>query len=321
MNPMKLSILLPCLVLAACSRPEARATRSADSARSMPIAPQSAAPHDNDRAAADSPAEESAPPSPMAAAPATPSASARGAGRASAGDSYQRHEAEKKAAERDERPGLGTTWGETRSSYVSSAPFDRADGDSPFAVLALNYNDESGVLALAHRNRENGVSFERAGFNAARGALSVRLLDSSGRALESTAIGGRDYVVGADGERYVIQIENHTGGRFEAVASVDGLDVLDGLDASYAKRGYLIGPWATLEIDGFRQSQATVAAFRFGAVKDSYAARTGTDRNVGVIGVAFFQEYGSTYPWTDRELNKREDANAFPGGFAVPPRR
>jgi hypothetical protein len=313
MNSLKLSMVLPCLALVACGHGGAPGSRSAAGAQGVPVAPRFAEPSGFDQATAER--SESAPPPPMAAAPeAAPSSPGRGSG----SGAYQPRETEKRAKAADERPGLGTTWGETRSSYVSSAPFDRADGDSPFAVLALNYNDASGVQALAQRNGSR-VSFERAGFGAARGALSVRLLDSSGRPLESTQIGGRDYVVGADGERYVIEIENHTGNRFEAVASVDGLDVLDGQSASFAKRGYLIGPWSKLEIDGFRQSQATVAAFRFGSVKDSYAARTGSDRNVGVIGVAFFQEYGSSAPWTNQELDRREDADAFPGRFARPP--
>jgi hypothetical protein len=234
-------------------------------------------------------------------------------GAARAGSSYQ---AEKKA---EERPGLGTTWGETRTSYVSNAPFERAEYSRPFALVALNYNDDSGIQAMARRMGNSYASFDRSGVDAAQGAISVRLLDENGTPLPSANFGGQDYVAGADGQRYVIQIENHTNNRFEAVATVDGLDVVDGKEGSMSKRGYLINPWATLQIDGFRRSQSAVAAFRFGAVKDSYAARKGNDRNVGVIGVAFFHERGSSLPWTDRELERRDSANPFPGGFASPP--
>ncbi len=39
----------------------------------------------------------------------------------------------------------------------------------------------------------------------------------------------------------------------------------------------------------------------------------------GVIGVAVFNEAG-TYPWTDREIQKRLKANPFPNQrFATPP--
>ena len=102
----------------------------------------------------------------------------------------------------------------------------------------------------------------------------MRLLDEIRSPLAEHELRHRDYVVGSDGERYVIQIENHTGNRFEAVATVDGLDVLDGQGGSPASAA-TPNAWSTLEIDGFRRSQAAVAAFRFGAVKDSYAAAQG----------------------------------------------
>lgn len=259
-------------------------------------------------------------PAPVASAPASPrmndssGASASAPRAARAGSAYE-PPAEKKA----DRPGLGTTWGETRTSYVSNSPFDRADYSHPFALVSLNYNDDSGIQAMARRMGNSYASFDRSGVDAAQGAVSVRLLDENGTPLPSTNFSGRDYVAGSDGQRYVIQIENHTGNRFEAVATVDGLDVVDGKDGSLSKRGYLIDPWATLQIDGFRRSQSAVAAFRFGAVKDSYAARKGNDRNVGVIGVAFFHERGTSLPWTERELDRRDSANPFPGGFASPP--
>ena len=92
------------------------------------------------------------------------------------------------------------------------------------------------------------------------------------------------YIVGEHGQRYTIEVQNHTGNRVEAVATVDGLDVIDGRSGSFDKRGYLVLPYATLAIDGFRRSSETVAAFRFGSVAESYADRKGQGRNVGVIG-------------------------------------
>ena len=219
--------------------------------------------------------------------------------------------------ERDERPGLGTSWGETRSSRVSSAPFERSDANGPFAVASLLYNDTNGVRAMT-RGASLGAA-ARDGIDVAGGALSVRLLDASGRALPTYDFGARRFVIGSDGERYVVQIQNHTGNRVEAVATVDGLDVIDGQPGSFEKRGYLLGPWATVEIDGFRQNLDQVAAFRFGSVRDSYAAKKGEARNVGVIGVAFFAEENAPYPWLEREGERRRNADPFPGRFAQPP--
>jgi hypothetical protein len=82
-----------------------------------------------------------------------------------------------------------------------------------------------------------------------------------------------------------------------------------------------VDPRGELEVDGFRQSMDTVAAFRFGSVRGSYAAqKTGDSRNVGVIGVAIFNERGTNpFPWTADEVQRRRDANPFPGQFATPP--
>jgi hypothetical protein len=100
---------------------------------------------------------------------------------------------------------------------------------------------------------------------------------------------------------------------------VDGLDVINSQTGSFANRGYIVSPFSTVEIDGFRRSLDTVAAFRFGSVHGSYATKKDDDRNVGVIGVALFHERGSRFPWTNDEVNRRHDANPFPGEFAEPP--
>jgi len=324
MNFVKISaclLALPVFACAACSHQNA--PESAHTANSY-SAPVNAAPAEHGNADYESAAPTAMNDSAPAPMPATPSAAPRaasrgaGAGAPSGALGGRGYEAEKKAQTED-RPGLGTTWGETRTSYVTNERFNRATPNSPFAVVALNYNDESGIQAMARRMGNAYASFDHSSTEAAAGAVSVRLLDENGNPLPGASFGGKDYVAGTDGQRYIIQIENHTGNRFEAVASVDGLDVIDGQGGSFAKRGYLVNPWSTLEIDGFRRSQAAVAAFRFGAVKDSYAARKGSDRNVGVIGVAFFHEEGSSYPWTQRELDRRDSANPFPGGFAAPP--
>ena len=119
----------------------------------------------------------------------------------------------------------------------------------------------------------------------------VELLSGDFRSLPTFYSSGRAYVMGSIGERYRIRITNPTARRVEAMVSVDGLDAIDGKTASYEdKRGYIILPTASVTIEGFRTSLDQVATFRFSSVRDSYAGRKGQDRNVGVIGVAFFPE-------------------------------
>ncbi len=108
--------------------------------------------------------------------------------------------------------------------------------------------------------------------------------------------GGRLYVEGCWGCRYTVRVSNHTAQRVEAVVSVDGLDVIDGDTANYqTKRGYLIQPYSSVDIDGWRVNHNEVSAFRFTSRGDSYAGRTGRPRNVGVIGAAFFPERAVVY--------------------------
>jgi hypothetical protein len=130
----------------------------------------------------------------------------------------------------------------------------------------------------------------RARASAARGPYSLDLLGEDGRTLPTFSKDGRTYLLGSKGERYSVRIRNQSGSRVEFVASVDGRDVLDGSPANWSKRGYIVNPWDQVVIDGFRLDENRVAAFRFGAVRDSYAAQMGDARDVGVIGVAVFAE-------------------------------
>ncbi len=214
-----------------------------------------------------------------------------------------------------DRPGLGTTWGEAVSAPISFAAFMRS-APTPWAEVALHYNDANGVQAHAAYLGTHPAPLEV--FTSDR-SLSVALVDESGRTLDGYTAGGRALVIGNDGGRYKIVVRNGTTARFEIVASVDGLDVIDGQPADPNRRGYIVDPHDVLVIDGFRTSDDAVAAFRFGAVADSYAAQTSGDRNVGIVGLAIFSERGAV--WSPAELGRRDTADPFPNrGYAMPPR-
>ena len=101
---------------------------------------------------------------------------------------------------------------------------------------------------------------------------------------------GRNYIVGVPGHEYAVRIRNTTGARVLVVTSVDGVNVISGDTASPSQSGYVLDPWGSVEISGWRKSMSRTAAFYFTDLGDSYAARTGRPQNVGVIGVAVFQE-------------------------------
>ena len=305
MNRVWLWCLVVIFLLAGCGG----ASSSSMKASSPSGGSASSAAPEMDNAPAD---VEQAPPPPATAAPTSESSGGRSSGATA--------RIEPAPAPR-ERPGLGTEWGETRSSFVQDVTFDRADDTHPFAIASLHYNDLGGVTNLAAFHDAKAHSFHEV--PAANGAISVSIVGENGSPLEAVHMSDRTYVIGEAGQRYSIQITNHTRHRFETVASVDGLDVMNGRPGTLANRGYVLMPFATLTIDGFRQSHDAVAAFRFSKVNDSYAAQTGSARNVGVIGVAFFTERGDSINPADlRDLELRDTAEPFPADprFAQPPR-
>lgn len=257
-------------------------------------------------------------------APSTPSADAPSpspaGGSAEAADSTasRSRDFEPSQPAPEQRPGLGTEFGESRRSRVHDVTFVRQAG-RPFAVAALNYNDRKGVDALASMvsRRDSSRSVSTGG-----GAVTISIRDSGGAPLEAVHVGDRTFVVGQAGQRYSIVLQNHTSHRFEAVGTVDGLDVINGKPGTFDNRGYVLMPFATLEIEGFRTSTRAVAAFRFASVANSYAAQTGTARNVGVIGLAFFGEKGDSFV-PESETRLRDTASPFPADprFSQPPRR
>jgi hypothetical protein len=101
---------------------------------------------------------------------------------------------------------------------------------------------------------------------------------------------GSTYVAGRPGERYAVRLVNRSGARVLVVLSVDGVNAISGDTATTAQTGYVLAPWQSADITGWRKSDAEAAAFYFTALPDSYAARTDRPHNVGVIGVAVFRE-------------------------------
>lgn len=125
----------------------------------------------------------------------------------------------------------------------------------------------------------------------ARPLVDVSVVDrDSGQWLPQHPHRGEVWVAGTPGHRYSVRLANTTGERVLVVLSVDGINAVTGQTAHPSQTGYVLEPWQTAEISGWRKSLDEVAQFVFTDLGDSYAARTGRPRNVGVIGVAAFRE-------------------------------
>lgn len=208
----------------------------------------------------------------------------------------------------EERPGLATGWGDEKKSELSQGSFTRASS-KPAGTDAIYYNDPKGIEAMTgYKERVNGMQ-------TAAGSLVEWGVKGGIGFLPTYKEGGygRRLVAGEKNSTYSIVVKNRCKSALEIVASVDGLDVQDGQPASFSKRGYVIEPGKTLEIEGFRTSYSRVAAFKFSSVSNSYAnMRHGNTRNVGVIGIAVFTEKNvNPWTWMPNEVYQRDTAQPF----------
>lgn len=208
------------------------------------------------------------------------------------------------------RPGLATQAGSERWSPIELRSFYRKATGHPDAVDSFHYNDAVGAKAMADTL---GGGVKRSGsFDVAGGRLRVSVT-SRGDTLPRLEASGRRIVIGEKGRAYALDLENRTRRAVEVVASVDGLDVRDGKTAAVSKSGYVIPAKQTVQIAGFRVNNETVKQFVFGGVGNSLAAQKGAARNVGVIGLAVYDEDEAKAKAVRlAEAQRREEATAFP---------
>lgn len=204
---------------------------------------------------------------------------------------------------------LGTQWGEGLQDSVRKVDLKRIS-QSPIQTIEIAY---SAVPLRGTTVKEVMI---------ADGRIGVSILNERGQKMPLIQQGTKVHLQGKSGERYQLFYHSYNQSRaYEIVATVDGLDVINGTAGSFRNGGYVLYPEQTLTIAGFRKSSSEVAAFRFAKPNDAYAANTqaGSIRNVGVIGAAVFMlNYTKPMP---KPINQ-SGPNAFPGekGYAPAPR-
>lgn len=173
---------------------------------------------------------------------------------------------------------LGTKWGDEIDSHVTEVQLKRKS-DSPLAETIVQYADKS------YKGKTvNSISI-------AAGKVSFSVVDDRGNRIPMYRVGQSYYLSGREGQSYQLQYENNTAKTFEVVASVDGVDVIDGSEASRSNSGYVLHAHDSLKIEGFRKSESAVASFTFSKPKDAYAANSenGSIQNAGVIGTVLYE--------------------------------
>ena len=158
--------------------------------------------------------------------------------------------------------------------------------------LIVSLATAAGVQAMAHRDT----------------LVDIEVVDrDTGRAMPVFDARGKAYVAGEPGHRYSVHLINRSGERVLAVLSVDGVNAVTGQSADPMQSGYVLAPYQSTEVNGWRKSHSEVAQFVFTAPWDSYASRTGRPQNVGVIGVAVFREARPVWYREDAEISGRAE--------------
>jgi hypothetical protein len=103
----------------------------------------------------------------------------------------------------------------------------------------------------------------------------------------------KKYLEARKSENYTIVIKNKTPDRIGVVIAVDGRNIISG-KTSYLRnneRMYIINPYGSLNLEGWRADLSTVNRFYFTDEEDSYSVRTFKDSSaMGVIAAAVYKE-------------------------------
>lgn len=103
------------------------------------------------------------------------------------------------------------------------------------------------------------------------------------------------YIEGRKGTRFSIKIRNNSYQRKLFVPTIDGLSVMNGEEGNFQSSGYIVQGYSSITIDGWRTSDKEVASFYFSSPEGSYRKRMKRGNNLGIIGVAVFNEKST---WT-----------------------
>lgn len=122
--------------------------------------------------------------------------------------------------------------------------------------------------------------------------VEVSLVSDGNELKKFSSNDGQQFIQVPSLGKYEIKIKNKSAQRKLVIVSIDGRNIMDGETAGYDGGGYVLSPWETLQVKGWRRNDQEVAAFEFVDLQSSYDKQMGgTGSNVGVIGVAVFDEY------------------------------
>jgi hypothetical protein len=126
------------------------------------------------------------------------------------------------------------------------------------------------------------------------GALVTVSIEVEGRSAPLyAAVDGsnRWYLEAREGSRYAVRLQNRTAERVGVVLTVDGLNAISGERQAGTGRMYVLDPWDSAVVQGWRTSLDSVRRFTFVDERASYAVRSGKlNAKMGWIEAAVYRE-------------------------------
>ncbi|MFA5696726.1 MAG: hypothetical protein WC917_04810 [Bacilli bacterium] len=122
---------------------------------------------------------------------------------------------------------------------------------------------------------------------------------------------GKTYIEGRKNTNFSILIKNNSYQKKLFIPTIDGISVLDGKLGDYSSGGYIVPGNKSITIEGWRISDNEVASFYFSSPEKSYGKQISLGDNLGVIGVAVFNEkhkpvfVTTTSPWGGTTMVQR----------------
>lgn len=206
------------------------------------------------------------------------------------------------------RSTLGTQWGDGIESHVQGVSLKRINS-IPLDIITIQYSSQDYKGKVISETMLN------------HSKIGIAIIDDNGNKLPLVKQYNDIKLQGKLGQSYQLFYRNYSSNTYEVIATVDGLDVINGKAGSLSNNGYILRPYDTLVIKGFRKSDSEVAAFTFSNSTDAYANYTdeGSAKNIGIIGTAIFQLED------DNRHYQKVNPNAFPAdnddhSYAKPPR-
>lgn len=125
---------------------------------------------------------------------------------------------------------------------------------------------------------------------------------------------GTTYIEALRGREYTLRLTNPFPYRAAVALSVDGLNTIDARHKPPRQsRKWVLGPYETVEIEGWQVSNRHARRFYFTGERDSYGAWLGKTRNLGVIEAVFYRErrpMPRAYASGDEPRSKRGDRSS-----------